>query len=100
MDNEYEIICEEHPGESSAWGIIGEGINEYNTQKAGDQNAKILCYTIQGPDRASRGQRHAGPQAAGWRCLLDSASQSGGIQAVYARYAELNIVYLNAVSER
>lgn len=55
MDNRYEIISEEHPGESSAWGIIGEGINDYNTQKAGDQNAKILCYTIQGSDHEIAG---------------------------------------------
>lgn len=54
MDNEYEVVYEEHPGES-AWGIIGEGINEYNTQKAGDQNAKILCYTIQGSDHVIAG---------------------------------------------
>lgn len=49
MDEEYLIEAIDKPQES-AWGIIGRAINEYNTQQAGDDNAKILCYALKGPD--------------------------------------------------
>ncbi len=49
MNTEYEVVAVEHP-EQSAWGIIGQGINEYNHQKAGDDRSQIICFAIQGPD--------------------------------------------------
>jgi GNAT superfamily N-acetyltransferase len=53
MEKEYEIIYVEHPGE--AWGIIGQGITEYNNQQVGDENAQILCFVLQGPDHEIAG---------------------------------------------
>jgi len=53
MEEEYEIIYVENPDE--AWGIIGRGITDYNNQRAGNQNAQILCYVLQGPDQETAG---------------------------------------------
>lgn len=48
MDNAYEIIYVEKP-EQSVWGIIGRGINDYNTEQGGDDNAQRICFAVQGP---------------------------------------------------
>ena len=53
MNKEYEIVYVEHPDD--AWGIIGQGINDYNNQQAGDQNSQILCYVLRGPDQKVSG---------------------------------------------
>jgi GNAT superfamily N-acetyltransferase len=50
MDNAYQIIYVENP-EQSVWGIIGRGINHYNTGQAGDDKAQRLCFAVQGPDQ-------------------------------------------------
>lgn len=47
---EYEIVREENPGDS-AWGIIGQGINEFNTQHAGEEKSKRLCFVVQNSAR-------------------------------------------------
>ncbi|PKN93875.1 MAG: GNAT family N-acetyltransferase [Chloroflexi bacterium HGW-Chloroflexi-6] len=47
MDEEYEIVYMDEP----AWGIIGPGISDYNTQQAGDDNGKNLCFVIRAPDQ-------------------------------------------------
>jgi len=49
MDEEYRIEYIERP-QDSAWGIIGRAINEYNTQQAGDDESKVLCFALKGPD--------------------------------------------------
>jgi ribosomal protein S18 acetylase RimI-like enzyme len=49
MDEEFRIEYVDKPQES-AWGIIGVAINDYNTQQAGDDEAKILCYVLKGAD--------------------------------------------------
>jgi hypothetical protein len=54
MDAEYSITYVEHP-EGSAWGVIGQGINEYNAAQAGDDRSQRLCYALQGPDGAIAG---------------------------------------------
>lgn len=46
MNAEYKINYEEKP-EDSAWGIIGRGVGDYNTEKAGDNNFQRLCYVLQ-----------------------------------------------------
>jgi GNAT superfamily N-acetyltransferase len=46
MDTEYTIIYRDKP----EWGIIGPGISQYNTQQAGADKGKNLCFVIQGPD--------------------------------------------------
>jgi GNAT superfamily N-acetyltransferase len=48
MDNEYQIIYIEKP-EQSVWGIIGRGINGYNSEQAGDDHAQRICFAVQGP---------------------------------------------------
>lgn len=51
MDEEYQIVYIEKP-EQSAWGIIGQGVHNYNLQQAGDLNFRRLCFVVQGPDEA------------------------------------------------
>jgi GNAT superfamily N-acetyltransferase len=43
---EYQIIATEQP----EWSIIGGGISEFNTQQAGADNGKNLCFVLRGPD--------------------------------------------------
>jgi GNAT superfamily N-acetyltransferase len=50
MDEEYQIVYEDKPGES-AWGIIGQGIDDYNRQQAGDHKAQRICYVLKSPDQ-------------------------------------------------
>jgi GNAT superfamily N-acetyltransferase len=50
MDDEFQIVRDEHP-EESAWGIIGEGISHYNAQQVGDENAQRLCFVVKTPDQ-------------------------------------------------
>jgi GNAT superfamily N-acetyltransferase len=42
MDEEYQIAYLEEP----AWGIIGGGISDYNTEKAGDDHGQNLCFVL------------------------------------------------------
>jgi GNAT superfamily N-acetyltransferase len=51
MDNEYEIVYMDQP----AWGVIGPAISEYNTQQAGDDRGKSLCFVLRGPDEEVAG---------------------------------------------
>jgi len=46
MDEEYQISYLDEP----EWGIIGKGIRSYNTQQAGDDGYKSLCFVLRGPD--------------------------------------------------
>ncbi len=50
MDKEYQVIYVEKP-EQSVWGIIGQGINEYNKKQAGDDKGQRICFAVQGPDQ-------------------------------------------------
>jgi GNAT superfamily N-acetyltransferase len=50
MAGEYPIVYVEKP-EESAWGVIGHGIADYNTQHAGDDKAQRLCFVVQTPDQ-------------------------------------------------
>lgn len=47
MDEEYKIVYVDKP----EWGIIGQGINDYNEQQAGDSTAQHLCFVLQVPDQ-------------------------------------------------
>lgn len=42
MNETYKIEYLEKP----EWGVIGGGINEYNTKHAGEENYEGLCYVI------------------------------------------------------
>lgn len=48
MDNTYQIIYVEKP-EQSVWGLIGQGLNDFNTEHGGDDNAQRICFAVQGP---------------------------------------------------
>jgi ribosomal protein S18 acetylase RimI-like enzyme len=50
MNDEYQIVYDEKP-QQSAWGIIGEGITNYNKQQAGDDKAQRICFVLQAPDQ-------------------------------------------------
>jgi ribosomal protein S18 acetylase RimI-like enzyme len=43
---EYQIVAAEQP----EWSIIGGGISEFNTQQAGEDNGKNLCFVLRSPD--------------------------------------------------
>ena len=36
--------------ESPAWDIIGQGITDYNTQQAGQDKGKNLCFVVKNPE--------------------------------------------------
>lgn len=46
MNQEYQIVYLEQP----EWGIIGQGIQDYNTQQAGEDRGQNLCFVLQAPD--------------------------------------------------
>jgi ribosomal protein S18 acetylase RimI-like enzyme len=46
MSEELQIVNREE----APWNIIGGGINNYNTQQAGDDNSQIVCFVLQSPD--------------------------------------------------
>ena len=50
MQNQFRISYVEKPAES-AWGIIGQGINEFNDQKGGAQNSRTICFAVYDPDQ-------------------------------------------------
>ena len=49
MDEEYTIMSVEHP-EETAWGFIGNNLDDYNRQNAGELNFQRLCYALYSPD--------------------------------------------------
>ena len=46
MTDEYTIESTEKP----EWGIIGQGISNYNVQQAGEDNAQSLCLVLRSAD--------------------------------------------------
>jgi ribosomal protein S18 acetylase RimI-like enzyme len=51
MDEEYQIVYADEP----AWDIIGGGINNFNSQQAGDDKGRRLCFVLKGPDGSVAG---------------------------------------------
>jgi GNAT superfamily N-acetyltransferase len=51
MDEDYQIVYADEP----AWEVIGGGITGYNTQQAGDDHGRCLCFVLTGPDGAIAG---------------------------------------------
>lgn len=45
MAEEYQIIYVKEPGQAE-WGAIGGGINRFNQQHAGEENAQHLCFVL------------------------------------------------------
>jgi len=46
MEKKIEVKYLQEP----AWDVIGGGITEYNTQMAGDDHGKNLCFVLEGSD--------------------------------------------------
>jgi GNAT superfamily N-acetyltransferase len=51
MDDGYRIAYVDEP----AWGVIGQGIRDFNTQQAGDAQGKVLCFVLFAPDQSIAG---------------------------------------------
>ena len=45
MEEEYQIVYEDKPGEA-AWGIIGQGVGAFNEEQAGDDSSELLCFVL------------------------------------------------------
>ncbi len=54
MDDQYAIIYVDNP-EQSVWGILGQGIHNYNMQAAGDAKGQRICFALQAPDESIAG---------------------------------------------
>ncbi len=50
IEQEYQIVYVEQP-DDAIWEAIGGGINDYNTQQAGKDQGKQLCFILYTPDR-------------------------------------------------
>jgi len=46
VQEEYQIVYKDNP----EWEIIGGGINAFNQQQGGQDNAQNLCFVLQSPD--------------------------------------------------
>ena len=51
MDDGYRIDSVDEP----EWGVIGQGIRDFNTQQAGDAQGKVLCFVLYAPDQSIAG---------------------------------------------
>jgi len=51
MDDGYRIAHVDEP----EWGVIGQGIRDFNTQQAGDAQGKVLCFVLYAPDQSIAG---------------------------------------------
>ncbi len=51
MDEEYQFVSVDKP----EWEIIGGGISDYNTQMAGDDQGKNLCFVLRAPEGETAG---------------------------------------------
>ena len=49
MDQKYHIVNVGRP-EDAEWSAVGGGINQYNTQRAGDTKHKSLCFMLHNAD--------------------------------------------------
>ncbi len=45
MEEAYQIDYVDQP----EWGVIGQGIRDYNTQQAGDDHHQRLCFVLRAP---------------------------------------------------
>lgn len=50
MAGEYVIKTVENP-DRSVWSVIAQGLREFNTKKAGDDDRKELCVVLYSPDQ-------------------------------------------------
>lgn len=53
MDEKLEIVTVDDP--DAAWGIIGQGISDFNRQQTGGGQGQVLCFVVQGPGQEVAG---------------------------------------------
>ncbi len=51
METDFQIEYLEKPD----WGVIGQGIRDYNIRQAGEDHAKNLCFVLRSPDQSIQG---------------------------------------------
>jgi GNAT superfamily N-acetyltransferase len=51
MNEGYRIVYLDEP----EWGVIGQGIRDFNNQQAGDAKSKNLCFVLYAPDQSIAG---------------------------------------------
>jgi len=49
MNKKLNITYVDKP-EEAAWGIIGQGVHEYNLKEAGEMDFQRICYVLQSPE--------------------------------------------------
>ena len=49
MENKYQVVYVEKP-EDAAWGVIGQGLDAFNIQIAGEYNFQRVCFALQTSD--------------------------------------------------
>ena len=49
MNEKLKIVYVDKP-EEAAWGIIGQGVHEYNLGEAGEMDFQRICFTLQTPE--------------------------------------------------
>lgn len=49
MDKDYQVVYVEKP-EDAAWGVIGNGLDAFNIQIAGEYNFQRVCFALQTSD--------------------------------------------------
>lgn len=54
MQEDYRIHCVDKP-DDPVWEAIGGGIQRHNTEHAGDDHGKRLCFVLYGPDQEVAG---------------------------------------------
>ncbi len=54
MNEDYQIVYVDKP-DDSVWEVIGGGIQNYNTQQAGDDHGKRLCFVLYAPNQEIAG---------------------------------------------
>lgn len=54
MTEDYEILYVEKP-DDAVWEAVGGGIQRFNSEQAGDDHGRRLCFVLYGPDQSVAG---------------------------------------------
>ncbi len=54
MDEQFQLVFEEHPDDSTRQAIF-RGLDEFNLKQVGDANFTQLCFVLRGPNQAIMG---------------------------------------------
>lgn len=73
MNEDYQIVHVDKP-DDAIWSAIGGGIRSYNTQQAGDDHSKSLCFVLYAPNQDIAG---------------------GLLGATYWNWCSINLLWIN-----